>query len=439
MMKSNNAHFCFLVSFFCFILSFHTLWAGQESWYNTVDNRFGGQFRLQGGITGYDNTSYFEPVGTGTGGDGVAGIRLTDKLGFSKNGFVEAHYEAFFKFGDTYKKQVALQDKIPSLSAGLVPDISNIDKRRLFDLTKTIKQTDDTLLWHRLDRLFVCVKPFWGDIMVGRQAVTWGNGLIFNPMDLFNPFSPSDIVRDYKMGDDLVSVRFNTDSIEEGHLLYVPRRNVTTGDLDFEQSSVAGKFHFFAGDIEVDVMGGLHYDETVLGIGATGYIGDAAWRSDLVWSSLEKPAGSGGYIEFVANIDYSWIWFNKNIYGLIEYYHNGLGNDNYTDAMRDPALVERIDRGELFVLGKNYLNGRIQIELHPLLNLYLSAINNVKDPSGMLQPWVVFSMDQNSTLLLGANIFYGRKGSEYGGFLLPGTGFYTNAAANAYLLFTCYF
>jgi len=63
-MKSNNAHFCFLVSFFCFILSFHTLWAGQESWYNTVDNRFGGQFRLQGGITGYDNTSYFEPVGT---------------------------------------------------------------------------------------------------------------------------------------------------------------------------------------------------------------------------------------------------------------------------------------------------------------------------------------------------------------------------------------
>jgi len=275
--------------------------------------------------------------------------------------------------------------------------------------------------------------------MVGRQAVTWGNGLIFNPMDLFNPFSPSDIVRDYKMGDDLVSVRFNTDSIEEGHLLYVPRRNVTTGDLDFEQSSVAGKFHFFAGDIEVDVMGGLHYDETVLGIGATGYIGDAAWRSDLVWSSLEKPAGSGGYIEFVANIDYSWIWFNKNIYGLIEYYHNGLGNDNYTDAMRDPALVERIDRGELFALGKNYLNGRIQIELHPLLNLYLSAINNVKDPSGMLQPWVVFSMDQNSTLLLGANIFYGRKGSEYGGFLLPGTGFYTNAAANAYLLFTCYF
>ena len=40
--------------------------------------------------------------------------------------------------------------------------------------------------------------PRWGVVCVGRQAVTWGNGLIFNPMDLFNPFSPVDIERDYK-------------------------------------------------------------------------------------------------------------------------------------------------------------------------------------------------------------------------------------------------
>jgi hypothetical protein len=438
MMKPNNTCIYFFIPILIFIL-LTNLWAEQEAGHKNIDNRFGGHFRLEGGITGYDDGSYFEPVGTGIGLDGAANVRLTDKLIFSEKVYVEAHYEAVLRFGDTYKKQVELQKKFPSLSDGLVSDAANIDQRRLFDLTKTVKETDDLILWNRLDRLFVSVKPSWGDIIVGRQAITWGNGLIFNPMDLFNPFSPSDIIRDYKMGDDLVSVRFNTDQIEEGNFLYVPRRNVTTGEVDFDKSSVAGKLHFFAGDIEMDVMGAIHYDEVVLGLGSTGYIRDAAWRFDFIWSSLENDADKSGYIELVANIDYSWVWFNKNMYGLIEYYHNGLGKDNYTDAMRDTALMERIDRGELFALGKNYLSCQIQMELHPLFNLHFNVINNIQDPSGILQPWAVYSVTQNSTLLFGANIYYGDNGSEYGGFLIPGTALNTNASTNAYLLFSYYF
>jgi len=141
----------------------------------------------------------------------------------------------------------------------------------------------------------------------------------------------------------------------------------------------------------------------------------------------------------VANIDYSWVWLKKNLYGLIEYYYNGLGKNNYTDAMQDPQVMERIDRGELFALGKNYLSGQVQVELHPLFNVYLSVINNVKDPSGIIQPWAIWSVTQNSNLHFGANIFYGKQGSEYGGFLIPNTNYYTNAASNAYVLFTYYF
>ncbi len=443
MMKLSRYHIfflvLFLVSFLGLIFIFNPLWAGQETWHGPIANQFGGHFKLEGGITGYDSQSYFEPVGTGTGQDGAVSTRLTDKLAFSDNFYVKAHYEAVVRFGDTYKKETALQSNFPSLSDGLMSRVTDIDNRRLFDLTKTISQTDDYLLWHRLDRLFFSVRTSWGDIMAGRQAVTWGNGLIFNPMDLFNPFSPSDIVRDYKMGDDLVSVRLNTERIEEINLLYVPRRNLSNGDVEFDASSVAGKLHFFLGDVEVDLMAARHYGEDVLGLGATGYIGDAAWRCDIIWGSLEDTADKSGYMEVVANIDYSWVWLGKNIYGLIEYYHNGLGDDNYTDAMSDLALAERIDRGELFALGKNYINTRIQMEIHPLLNFYLNSINNMEDPSGILQPWMSLSMTRNSTLLLGANFFYGSRESEYGGFSIPGTSYYTNAGANGYLLLTYYF
>ncbi|WP_300462996.1 hypothetical protein [Desulfobacula sp.] len=435
---SGSAAACWLVVGFFSLLCIQPSGAGESAWVNSMDNQLGGHFKLEGGVTGYDAGSYFEPTGTHTGKDGLVGARLTDTLVLSDTVYVEAHYEAFLKWGDTYEKRYDLQQYGPLPVAGLVQDPSAMDNRRLFDLTKTIEKTDDDIAWHRLDRLFFSIKLSRGDIRVGRQAVTWGNGFMFNPMDLFNPFAPSDTVRDYKMGDDLVLVRWDTERFGEADLLYVPRRNAT-GDIDFQSASMAGKLHFFAEDIEMDIMGAWHYDEAVLGLGVTGYLGDAAWRTDVVWSTLKTANNDNGYVAVVANIDTSWVWFNKNLYGLIEYYHNGLGKHHYTDALGDPDVMERIDRGELFVLGKHYLGGRIQVELHPLLNVYLSVINNVTDPSGIVQPWAVWNVTQNSTLHFGATLFYGKKGSEYGGYLIPGTSYYTNAAPNAFVQFTYYF
>ncbi|SDU10106.1 hypothetical protein [Desulfobacula phenolica] len=431
-MKTDHDSIGRLIVFFLSLLFTQTLWAGQNAaWSEKLDNHLGGHFKFKGNITGYDNGSYFQPLGTSTGFDGLANTRLTDKLILSEIVYVQTHYEAFLKFGNTYEKQYA---------GGRSPDTSNIDKRRIFDLTQTVKETADYILWHRLDRLLLSIKPSWGDIIVGRQAVTWGNGLIFNPMDLFNPFSPSDTNRDYKMGDDLVSVRFTTQESGEFNLLYVPRRDVITGEIDFKSSSIAGKNHFFIGDMEMDVMGALHYNETVLGLGASGCLGDAAWRWDLVWSTIKKGnRHKNGYIEVVLNMDYSWVWFKKNIYGLIEYYHNGLGKNNYTNALKDTEVVERIDRGESFALGKNYVSLQIQVELHPLFNVYVNVINNFRDPSGIIQPRAVWNTTQNSNIQLGANFYYGRPGSEYGGFLIPDTIHHTNAAPSAYVLFTTYF
>ena len=446
MMKPNHDKLYRVISFFLLFIFTQNLWAGPEKvlyekkiWLKNIDHQFGGHLKLEQDLSGYDTRSYFKLVGTRTGLDSLANVRLTDKLILSEKIYFEIHYEAFFKSGATYKKQYEIQKKFPQIAAGLKSQPLNIDKRRLFDLTKTIKDTDEYVLWNRLDRLFFSIKPSWGDILIGRQAITWGNGFMFNPMDLFNPFAPSDTIRDYKMGDDLISLSFNTDFSGECSLLYVPRRDVITEKPDFESSSIAGKFHFFAKDIELDLMGALHYNEMVLGLGGTGYFKDAAWRTDLVWSTLQNGQNKSGYFEFVVNIDYSWVWQKKNYYGFIEFYHNGLGKNNYSNAMVDPEGIERIDRGELFALGKNYLSGQIQVELHPLFNIYLSVINNIRDPSGVIQPRAIFNPTQNSTLHFGASIFYGKKASEYGGFLIPGTNFYTNAAPNAYLQFTYYF
>ena len=284
--------------------------------------------------------------------------------------------------------------------------------------------------------MYVAWMPQWGSVKIGRQAVTWGDGFIFNPFDLFNPFPPTAIDRDYKVGDDMLNIQASIPGWGGFQGLYVARRNPDTDDVETDQASLAGKLHVAAGTTEFEFMGARHFQDHVAGAGSTGYIGDAAWRVDGTWTFLDDD---DDYLSVVANLDYSWVWLQKNFYGFVEYYFNGLGKTDYQDAVLDPAIVERVVRGELFALGRNYLSGHIQVELHPLLKVSFTAINNVEDPSGILQPYATWDIVQNLQLTVGVNVSYGAEDTEYGGFALPGSDIRTRSPDSAYLWLSYYF
>jgi hypothetical protein len=371
--------------------------------------------------------------------DNTTDFRLKNKLFFSRNCFFEVHYEAIRSEGDTIRNQEELLKLFPSIDKDLLINAPIDDDLRLFDLTSTIDEADSYTLYHRLDRFLITLQPDWGSICIGRQAQTWGNGLLFNPMDLFNPFAPADVDRDYKIGDDMVSVHLNTGSTGDIQLLYVPRRDPDTLKIESDQASLGGKIHFTSGTLEFDIMLARHYRENVAGFGSTGYLGDTAFRIDVVWTSLREKKGDNGSVAVVANIDYSWIWMGMNMYGLVELYFNDLGTDDYDEAIFDSEIIRRIKRGEMFTLGRTYLSCLLQVELHPLFNLHLTVINNIKDPSGIIQPRAVWDISQNLQMTVGANLYYGTKRTEFGGFEIPSTDLLATPPDAAYLWFTRFF
>jgi hypothetical protein len=292
-------------------------------------------------------------------------------------------------------------------------------------------------LYHRLDRLYFTIKEDFGVIRAGRQAVSWGNGLLFNPMDLFNPFAPTDIERDYKIGDDLLSAEL---PLFNGNLqaLYVPRRNPETSNLSRDYSSLAAKYHFSWKMKEFDVMLAEHYGDFIAGLGSVGYVGGAAWRLDATWTHLGSGLWPEDYFSMVANLDYSWIWWNKNFYGFAEFFYSGIGKRDYRDALRLPAIVNRIDRGELYTISCIYLGLHGRVELHPLLNANITVISNLYDGSGVFQPRLVYGVTRNSEVLLGTTVYWGSSGTEFGGIEIPGT-VYTAGSANDVFLWLSYY
>ncbi len=91
------------------------------------------------------------------------------------------------------------------------------------------------------------------------------------------------------------------------------------------------------------------------------------------------------------------------------------------------------------MLGKTYLAGSVRVELHPLVNVFPTSINNTRDPSGAIQPRATCDVGQNTQILLGGNFFWGPRGSEFGGIEIAGTDFTTRAADSVFAWLSYYF
>ncbi|WP_020587547.1 hypothetical protein [Desulfobacter curvatus] len=397
-----------------------------------------GHLKLYSRILFPKSNSAYQAVGLSPNYDGYGELRLNNKTFFGDTLYMEVNYEALAGGGGTREDGEKLKARYPALFPnGLSGPIR--DDHRFFDLTATLHQGQRSVIYHRLDRAFFSFSPSWGEIRIGRQAVTWGHGFTFNPMDLFNPFAPTDLERDYKTGDDLILVHFPVKGVDVD-MIYAAHRDPETDKAGMDQSSLGVKLHANLNRVDTDIMVARHYKDMVTGIGTAGTLGDAAFRLDLTGTFLDqKSRGRSFYISGVANIDYSWVWFNRNWYGYIELYYNGLSDNDYTQELMDPAVSDRLDRGELFALGRWYASANVNLEIHPLVNLYITPIINLHDDSGMLLPRIVYDFSDNIRITLTALLNWGATGTEYGGYVIPDTGFTLAPADTISAWITWYF
>ena len=322
----------------------------------------------------------------------------------------DANWQLIGLYGDT----LALSSGLPSSPVIPGARIPN-DDRRLFDLTDVITDDDDSALLHRLDRFFVGYASDKAVIRFGRQALSWGNGLFYAPMDLVNPFDPATIDTEYKPGDDMFYGQYLFEGGNDVQAAAVFRRNLQSGDVDEDESTLAVKYHGFAGNYEFDLLVARSFGDSVVGFGGGRDIGGAVWRADVVITDT----ASRTFAEFVTNLSYSWTWRGKNMTGAFEYYFSGVGQSagDYDPASlaNNPELLARLGRGQSFTLGRHYIAANVMVEMTPLWNLSPVLLMNVADPSALLQLVTTYSASDNILLTGSINLPVGAPGTEFGG------------------------
>ncbi|MCW8194119.1 hypothetical protein F6455_04890 [Proteobacteria bacterium 005FR1] len=328
-----------------------------------------------------------------------------------------------------YQLQLLDGDTLKIFSDGatppaLLPPVFPEDDRRVFDLTHLISSDDDTVLINRLDRFNLGYSSGNLVMRAGRQVLSWGNGLIFNPVDFFNPFDPAALDTEYKTGDDMFYGQYLLNNGDDLQAVAVGRRN-QRDSVSADVSSFALKYHgwldnwlqgesLLAG-AEVDLLLAEHFDEAIAAAGLVKSIGGAVWRGDLMLTDTVDEAVWSA----VVNVSYSWVWGGKNVSAVGEYFYNGFGleGENYTLAtlQGEPELLDRLQRGELYTIARHYFGFSATVELTPLWLATPSLLINLQDESALLQLSNRYDIAQNWQLLASLNLPLGSSGTEYGG------------------------
>ncbi|GEM_PF-1500120 len=336
------------------------------------------------------------------GVDGLSKVRLKLEASWKRKIKATLHYEIAMISGESLKDE-ATREKLSG------------DPDELFDLYWGLNSDRYVVAAHTLDRAYLSFFTDYFSVMVGRQRIAWGVARFISPTDLFNPFDPSDIDKEEKLGVDALLCEIPLGDFSGLSLVFAPTKNM-------DYASYAFRLYTNFLDYDFGLMAGRFKDREVYGFDFTGQIGDVAIYGEFAYNMEDDidsyliedrfaPFGfsvrwtKGEYIRAVFGAEYV---FSNTLSVLLEYYYNGKG-----EANRENYNFTALAEGKELTLGENYVFGSLGYELTPLVRGDFACFYNIDDQSALFSPSIEYSATENLYLKIGAQIGVGDMGSEY--------------------------
>jgi len=170
---------------------------------------------------------------------------------------------------------------------GDTPDfLSTIRSEREFArLDATLWQTPRSLGYGELDRLWADWTGGPWEATLGRQRVAWGTALVWNPTDLFNPFSVLDFDYEERPAVDGIRIQYFTGAVSKAEAVFKPGRSPTS-------AAAAAAYTTDVGEYDVHLLGGRRGGCWLTGGSWAGEIAGGGFRGELLVSQLPALQGS---------------------------------------------------------------------------------------------------------------------------------------------------
>lgn len=296
--------------------------------------------------------------------------------------------------------------------AGLALNQTGVGLPEAVDLSWDAVEDDGLNLQLRADRLSATYEKGPVRATVGRQAITFGHGMFFTPMDLVNPFFPTAVDQEYKPGVDAARV-----DAYWGMAGQVTLASAYQGDWDLAGMVHAAYVQSTFGVWDVGLFGGAVHGDLVGGVSTAGSAGPVSLHADVT------VTGPGALLDEADRIDPDEELFVRAVAGASgnvtaktslagEIYHQSNGGEKPGQYL-DMYTSERFSRGELWLAGRTYAGLSVSQEIVPTINAGLFAIVNLEDPSALVGPNLAWSVSDNVSAGLGGYIGLGERADPY--------------------------
>ena len=280
---------------------------------------------------------------------------------------------------------------------------------------------------HELDRASVAFHPDWGELTLGRQAIGWGRGVIFSAVDIFAPFSPMEVDREWRRGIDAVRLDVSLSDTFSMDIV-----GAFGDEFDWDESALVGRVRGYAGQVDAELIFGKRAEDLIYAGTTSAAVGDAELHCELaVFDVPEEPPGGGlfgsdrlvGKAVFGGSYNFD---VGNGLTVFMEYHYSGFGVKDVKGAA-DPGFQERYLRGDTQILGQHALALQATYRLSDTWSSSLLWLQSLADGSGLIAPGLTWDFAENVSLVCSAYFPYGAPPengelkSEYGA--APTSGF----------------
>ncbi|MCB1304229.1 MAG: hypothetical protein KDK37_08125 [Leptospiraceae bacterium] len=301
---------------------------------------------------------------------------------------------------------------------------------------ETQKNKGDYLIRGDVHRMYIGYRGQSLHATIGRQAISWGEGRLLNPMDLITPVGP--LIQDIEdvPGADALNFSYFFNSYDSLQLVLVP---YTSGDnrdvskLRSENTTAVVRYKATFGNLDAVVLGGQQFRSYIWGAELNLTMWDAGFRFAYL-GRQENEAFHKDWLaekdthQFVLGASYAfWGKLRTNL----EFFYNDrpYGDDSYIPELQqtesDVAIGEEPPGDDLAffrtsgrILTRNHslLQGSVGYDITELLTADLFAIWDTEGGSLLYGPQFSYNAANEVILVAGARLYNQSKHPEEGEF-----------------------
>jgi hypothetical protein len=337
---------------------------------------------------------------------------LPEEQGTTGSVFGEARFEAIYRINKENQFDIAYDNRLTwssGTSVGITSALpsSSAGPYRIRQLGGAVSHSRDFLDYNELDRASYAFQTSRINLTIGRQAVGWGRGTIFSAVDIFAPFTPLEINREWRRGIDALRADIkitDTTSVDM----------VTAWGPSWDQSALGIRLRGYVGPIDAELMFAKRATDYLYGITSSAAIGDFEAHGEFAVFQTPGDVPSPGLFGNHSLVPKAVFGVSNNfdigtgLKVLLEYHYSGFGaNDpkSLPALLGTPAYSNRIQRGDTQILGRQALALQTSYTFNERWSGTFEVLQSLTDLSGVLVPSVSWDFTENMSLQ-GA-LFYG--------------------------------